>query len=109
MGSGLSYAERKVKELKSTDNEQGKLLNKKINLEGMECRWDKIKPAKSKDKVLCLLVNCNDNSLQASVYARVLKKIENVFGNLEQRKPIEVSELRLEATFKKLKMKCMLN
>ncbi len=104
LGTGLKYAEGLVK--KSNDvgaaNAKPDLPNI-ANLTGMECRWDTIAPPASNESIMCLLVYCSDEIRQRSVYTDVLSKLAEVFGNLEERIPISIANLRLDTTLNKIK------
>lgn len=98
LGNGLKYAENIIKESFQVSEED---INDKpeINLEGMECRWDEIYPNKTDKKVICLLVDCEDENRQAEVYGTIMKEIDTVFGNLQKRNPISSFKLKLNTTF----------
>lgn len=102
LGSGLKFAEDLIKktflaEKKSTS------LPRVPDLKGMECRWEKIAPPSSTSSVICLLVYCENEILQRSIYLEVFSRLTSIFGDLESRQPISISKLKLEATFEKIK------
>nr|WP_321221981.1 DUF3095 family protein [uncultured Psychroserpens sp.] len=101
LGNGLNFAENELKQLFTPS----KITFKKrdINLEGMECRWNEIKPKEHEKKVVCLLVNSNDEFKQAKIYAEVIQKINSIFGSLDERQPVSTINLSLNSTFSKLK------
>lgn len=101
LGNGLKEAEARVKTNKNIELEKN--LLKPVNLEGMECRWDEIKPVKANLKVFCLIVVCNTENLQARVFSSIISKIESIFGNLDDRRPISPFNLKLKPTLKKIK------
>ncbi len=102
LGNGLKFAEKFIKkELGQVDSVS--YTTPTVNLTGMECRWDQISPRDENNKVVCLLVHCEDESQQSSVYADVLDIITLVFGNLEERQPITVKRLKLKATVNKIR------
>ncbi|KQC32041.1 hypothetical protein AAU57_00910 [Nonlabens sp. YIK11] len=102
LGNGIKYAEKYIKKEIDLANaiEDSTAL---IDLTGMECRWDQISPRDEKNKVVCLLVHCEDESQQESVYADILDIITLVFGSLEERQPITVKRLKLKATIRKIR------
>ncbi len=102
LGTGLKFAEDLIKRTFSpyTDTPSQK---ETPDLSGLECRWDKIAPPKSDNAVICLLVYCAGEMKQRQVYYEVLKELTHIFGNIEQRQPISIPKLKLNATFEKIK------
>ncbi|AFL79615.1 Protein of unknown function (DUF3095) [Aequorivita sublithincola DSM 14238] len=107
LGNGLKYAEHLIKEnfkvsdINSTENTTP-------NLEGMECRWDEIYPNETDKKVICLLVDCDDESKQAEVYGAIMNEIELIFGNLEKRNPISTLKLKLNTSLAKIRKEMLM-
>lgn len=105
LGQGLQYAEKVIKG-------EGFMMSAQepaetaLNLEGMECRWDSIKPPEDAQDVLCLLVSIKDSEKdaaqkigrQAAIYSEVLKLMDKIFGLPEARSPIAIQRLRLKPT-----------
>jgi len=94
LGNGLKYAERLIKE-DFKASEINSRQNTEPNLKGMECRWDEIYPNQTDKKVICLLVDCENENEQAEVYGTIMKEIDLIFGNLEKRNPISTLKLKL--------------
>ncbi|HUQ65563.1 MAG TPA: DUF3095 domain-containing protein [Flavitalea sp.] len=101
LGDGLTYAEARIKGpsymfsmFGSTDAE--------LDLTGMQCRWDKIKPPKNFFEVVSLLVMAKNSIRQAAIFKNVIESIDNIYGGPDNRKPISVSKLRLKATLAKI-------
>ncbi len=104
LGTGLKYAESLVKKSNTIGAAVSNAdLPNIANLEGMECRWDTIAPPTSNKRIMCLLVYCAQESKQRSVYAEVLSELASVFGDLEERIPISIANLRLDTTLSKIK------
>ncbi|WP_074935796.1 DUF3095 domain-containing protein [Algibacter lectus] len=102
LGNGLKYAEQIIKDsFKASDIYSEKAT--KLNLNGMECRWDEIYPNKTDKKVICLLVDCDDESIQAEIYAEIMAEIDEVFGTLINRNPISSDKLKLDPSLGKIK------
>jgi len=108
IGDGLKYAEQKIK----AAYKENKIQTKKeleifdsstLNLEGLECRWDTIKPPPptAGREVVCLLIEAVDPKNQLSVYNNALKILEEIYGAVEKRHPLSVKGLRLINSFKK--------
>lgn len=102
LGDGLSYAERIIKAedymLEATET-----ANEQLDMTGMECRWDKIKPPESYDEVVSLLILARDSKNQAAIFRKVVAKLDSIYGDPEKRKPITVSQLKLKATVEKIR------
>jgi len=79
LGNGLHYAEKIIKSreiifpTETTETE-------KLNLEGMECRWNKIPPPKNAEEVVCLLINSVKEVDQAAVFKKILDKVKAIYG-----------------------------
>ncbi|MEM6630009.1 MAG: DUF3095 family protein, partial [Bacteroidota bacterium] len=72
LGDGLGYAESLVKGERHRGNKELHSKEHLLNLEGMECRWDRIKPPQPTQEVVCLLVQAHEESRQSKVYGEVL-------------------------------------
>lgn len=101
LGYGLSYAEKVIK------GEDYMLVPPEmsadhLDLSGMQCRWDKIKPPENYDEVISLLVVARPEVKQAEALRKVIEQIDNIYGDPDKRKPITVSRLKLKATLKKI-------
>jgi len=101
LGDGLSYAEKVIK---GKDYILSSLPAKEeeLDLTGMQCRWDKIKPPQNYDEVVSLLVIACDVEKQAIVFKKVIDKLDEIYGAQEKRKPISVPMLKLKATLEKI-------
>ncbi|WP_289046234.1 DUF3095 domain-containing protein [uncultured Olleya sp.] len=102
LGNGIKYAERFIKNsFEVIPNIKGQ--NIKLNLEGMECRWDEILPDESSKKVICLLVNCDDENKQAEIFGTIMNEINYIFGDLDNRNPISALKLKLNTSLDKIR------
>jgi hypothetical protein len=101
LGGGLHYVESVIKGDK-IDYKNLELLKNVLNLEGMECRWDRIKPPEDQHEILCLLVNSVNRDDQADVYRKILEKIEEIYGPHKKRSPISIAGLSLNATLDRI-------
>ncbi len=101
LGGGLMYAEKKIK---GVDYIFPSLTTPEAELDmsGMQCRWDKIKPPLNNFEVISLLVIANDGAQQSSAFKDVMQTIDKIFGTPEKRKPISIDRLRLITSFKKI-------
>ncbi|RZL55563.1 MAG: DUF3095 domain-containing protein [Pedobacter sp.] len=102
LGNGLNYAEQIIKdEFYKLDKEAGELED--IDLDGMQCRWDKISPPADLQEILTLLVVAPDVNEQATAFSKVLKTIDEIYGAVRKRQPISVEKLRLNTTYNRIK------
>ncbi len=101
LGNGLNYAEQVIKGedylLSGHDDAEAEL-----NLNGMECRWDKIPPPENREEVVTLLVVALDATQQAIVFSRIMQYIDDIYGVPQHRQPISVAKLKLTTTFNKM-------
>lgn len=102
LGTALKYAEKVIKN-DYEDDAKAVISRKKLDLTGMECRWDEIEPPKTEQKVVCLLINCDEEQIQRKIYEEVITKIDRIFGDLEERQPISILKLKLDTTLNKIK------
>ena len=101
LGGALKYAEDKIKE--DVDAPEIVLDETPLNLQGMECKWDRIKPPKEGHEVLTLIISgCGDNDY-SKVYSRVMQKIDEIYGSVDLRKPISVDKLKTKSGFQRIK------
>lgn len=101
LGDGLSIAEKIIKGenyFLSIPN----YIKEELDLSGMQCRWDKIKPPQNYNEVVSLVVIANNRNKQAEVFKRVIDNIDEIYGRPESRTPISVTKLKLKANLKKI-------
>ncbi len=100
LGDGLQLAERIVKgddfAVAPTPADAA------LDLEGMECRWDAIRPQTSTREIVCLLVIVRRAERQSAILAVVLKQIEEIYGSLAARNPVSQTRLKLKPTLFKI-------
>lgn len=102
IGTGLKYAEQQVK--KNFDQRQIYPSDAvSLDLQGMECKWDKIKPPPNTNEVVSLLVEARDKTMQMEVFKETVQLIDDVYGPLESRRPISLPKLELDTSFHKIK------
>ncbi|MEO9886969.1 MAG: DUF3095 family protein [Balneola sp.] len=101
LGGGLHYVERIIKG-ENDSYKSPKALKNILNLEGMECRWDRIKPPEDQHEILCLLVNSCNRDDQGPVYKKILDKIEEIYGSHKKRSPISVAGMSLNSTLDRI-------
>ena len=102
LGNGLQYAEEFIKSknvVLEYSNEQQSVLD----LNGMECRWDKISPPEDSKEVVTLLISSINESKQASLFQNILENITEIYGSLNNRNPISVPKLKLNFSYQKIR------
>lgn len=94
-GSGLKYAEQIIKapSVKAETTAAESVFD--LNMEGLECRWDKIKPPSANGEIVCYIIEAVDPSSQDHVFADTLQKIDEIYGEPEQRNPLSIERLKL--------------
>lgn len=101
LGDGLHYAERIIKGEDYLHPEQAQPEGE-LDLSGMQCRWDRIKPPEDTHEVVTLIVTAGKGVKQAIAFQKVMLYIDEIYGSPEKRQPISIARLRLKATFTKL-------
>lgn len=100
-GDALQRAENEIKQSEELGVEE--LQNQLLNLEGMECKWDKIAPLDRQNEVLSLIINAKDVQQQHDVYAAILKEIDVIYGNEVKRNPVSLERLKMVTNLRQLK------
>lgn len=102
LGKGLQYAESLIKNEDPLKKGNFQMDESPLNLKGMQCKWDKIKPPEETQEVVSLIVTgCGDQD-PSKIFSEVLKAIDEIYGSANRRKPITVKRLRLKTSFKKI-------
>lgn len=101
IGDGLQWAEKRIK---SNYEESQPAPDEAIppDMNGLQCRWDKIAAPKERQQVVCYLIEAVDASMQLQVYADVLKEADVIFGTPELRTPVSVDRLKLLLSVKRM-------
>lgn len=102
LGDGINYAEKRIK---GTEYLLGNFekLTTEVDLQGMQCRWDQIEPPQDRDEVVSLLVVSKSEELQPQAFSKVIACIDEIYGNVESRKAVTTSKLKLLANFSRIK------
>ncbi|MEO8112128.1 MAG: DUF3095 domain-containing protein [Ginsengibacter sp.] len=101
LGSGLMYAEKKIKGPDYIFS-AAQASHDELDLSGMQCRWDKIKPPKNDYEIISLLVISRENVKQSLAFKKVMDELDAIFGNAKKRTPISTGKLKLKATLAKI-------
>lgn len=103
LGPGLYEAEKIMKS--DARHETKKPGNStKLNLRGLQCRWDTIDPPKKKDEVVTLIVEATDHEEHGNIYKKVIRKIDEIYGSFDKRHPISHNKIKHASDFKTLKL-----
>jgi hypothetical protein len=101
LGHGLEYAEKKIKGPDYMFATMP-LTEDVLDLSGMQCRWDRIKPAESIYEVVSLLAIAQDGVKQSLAFKKVMDRIDAIYGTAQRRSPVTVEKLRLKATMARI-------
>jgi hypothetical protein len=102
LGQGLQYAENQIKANFNDSHSESTKIPDLLNLEGMECKWDKISPPETNQEVVSLIVIACEEEDPSEVFSKVLQNIDTIYGSLNNRKPISVKRLKLKGSLRKL-------
>lgn len=101
LGNGLSYAEKKIKGSDYIFADKPS-TNEELDLSGMQCRWDRIKPPANNFEVVSLLVIARDGVKQTVAFKKVMDKLDEIYGEPQIRKPITIDKLKLKTTLARI-------
>lgn len=101
LGWALVRAERIIKG-ESYQQPLAGNADSRLDLEGMECRWNHIDPPEHTREVMSLLVHVAEDREQAAVFRTVVASIDAIYGSPQRRNPISLSQLHLSTDLKKL-------
>lgn len=101
LGGGLAAAEAIIK-AHNPDELTADVLDSELDLNGMECRWDKVKPAVSAHEVVCLLVSNQMGQKQAHAFKQVVDLIDEIYGPHQLRNPVSRTGLQIKGTLGKI-------
>ena len=101
LGNGLQYAEEKIK----NDPELKEIISDStpLDLDGMECKWDRIKPPFKDQEVVSLIISGCEEADFSRVYSKVMKAIDEIYGSIGKRKPISIKRLKIKAGLQRIK------
>jgi hypothetical protein len=90
--SGLYFAEKVIKDNFSyqTHKKGGK---RPLNLSGLQCRWNVIRPPENKEEIFCLIVDVENKEKHQKIYAEILSKIDSIYGTFEKRHPVKKEDI----------------
>lgn len=101
LGSGLAEAERIIKrDRRFQTKKEGE--GKKLDLSGLQCRWNEIEPPAHKRDILVLIIQPIKRSGHTITYKKILDDIEDMYGSFRRRHPISSHERGHSSDFKTL-------
>ena len=103
VGDALQRAESEIKGNEPQDFGIEELQTRMLNLEGMECKWDKISPPQDENEVLSLIINATDVSYQHDAYSAILQRIDEIYGEDTERNPVSLKHLKMINRLSQLK------
>jgi hypothetical protein len=103
VGNGLKLAEQQIKDNESTVEESLNGIPFNLNLTGMECKWEKIKPPQKTQEVLSLIINAVQELEQHAVFGQVISLIDNIYGSDQNRNPVSTAKLHIVNSVKQLR------
>lgn len=101
VGEGLRFAERIIKSESFTTAETSN-SQPVLDLEGMNCRWDKIDPPGKRLEIVCLIIDAQNESTQRTVFQKIMSSIDSIYGSPKQRKPLSTQQLHLKVSWKRI-------
>lgn len=102
VGDGIKVAEKLIKQSSKDENNAIKDSDE-LNLNGLECRWDRVKPPTEENEIVCYLIESVDPLKQLEVYRNVLLKMDEIYGSIENRSPLSLDRLKLILNFQKIR------
>ena len=101
LGDGLTYAEKKIKGNDYRFSMAPATMDV-LDLNGMQCRWDKIKPPENSYEVVSLLAIARAGVKQSVAFKKVMDVVETIYGTPQRRSPITMKRLKLKTTFARI-------
>jgi hypothetical protein len=101
IGDGLPYAEKRIKG--ANENPAHETAEKELDLTGLECKWNRIKPPGEKNEIVCYLIEAANPQMQIEVYKNVMGTADEIYGNEQIRSPLSVERLKLLFKLEKFK------
>lgn len=95
-GGGLEYCDILLKQDDSYKIQDKIDKTFKVDIKGLECRWEPV--SSPKDQVISLLIKANDEIY----YKDILQKLDEILGNREERHPIVKNNIKLSYKEKNL-------
>jgi hypothetical protein len=101
LGEGLRFAEKIIKS-ESFTVEEPSSSQPVLDLEGMNCRWDKIEPPGKRLEIVCLIIDARNENSQRTAFQKVMNSIDSIYGSPRKRKPLSTQQLHLKVSWKRI-------
>jgi hypothetical protein len=101
LGDGLNYAESLIKSEGYSLTQEEEIVEE-LDLNGMQCRWDRIAPPENVNEVITLLIMAPKVEGQALAFSKVINHIDEIYGGIKKRQPISVDKLKFNSTFQRM-------
>ncbi len=103
LGPGLYEAEKIIEgDARHETRKPG--LSTKLNLRGLQCRWDTIEPPKKKHEIVTIIVEAVDHQDHGNVYKKVLRRVDEIYGSFEERHPVSHNKIKHAGDFHTLRL-----
>lgn len=103
LGPGLYEAEKIIKaDARHETRKPGN--SKKLNLGGLQCRWDTIEPPKKKYEILTLIVESVDHQDHGNIYKKILRRLDEIYGSFDERHPVSHNKIKHAGDWKTLRL-----
>lgn len=109
LGDGLALADTLIKADPATSQFPEEEQPTEVDLTGLMCRWQEIQPTSPKEEVVCAIIDATDTNAQASVYARVLEALDEIYGEYQTRHPVNTQNLTPSLEARNLQRKALLS
>lgn len=108
-GGGLAYAEKLVKDPATA----GRFLlahttDSTVDLEGLECRWQNIPSPHGETVSLLVMATGGTSAMDSAIYRDVIEKIEEVYGQNDAARPLNLTTLFPTFSLRKLSLETRL-
>lgn len=91
-GTGTYFAEHYIKD-KTVEQIYTGPLAVSLDLHGLECKWSEIHPPLHAEEVIALIIQSTETKNSQSVYTKILRDLDTIYGNFEQRHPVDHEQL----------------
>lgn len=103
LGPGLYEAEKIIKgDARHETRKPG--LSSKLNLRGLQCRWDTIEPPKKRHEIVTLIVDAVDHHEHGNIYKKIIRRIDEIYGSFEERHPVSHNKIKHAGDFRTLRL-----
>lgn len=102
LGNALAYAEEIIKGDQYTFRLELPPEAFELDMDGMQCRWNKVAPPELDHEIVSLLVCASELDNQAAAFKKVVDNIDAIYGDAKKRGPISVIRLKLSTSMARI-------